>query len=71
MDRLSYEISDHGHVNGFPFRKRNPCCLLCERLVERLVVPFNWLIFQKTHERIARDFTFLSFSISWEIVPHI
>ena len=49
MDRFSYKISDSGHVNGFSFKKRNPLCLLSEQ-VERLVVPFNWLIFQKkTH----------------------
>ena len=70
MDMFSYKISDHGHVNVFPFRKINPWCLLGERLVERLVVPFNWLLFQKkTHERRANDFTFLSFFISWAIDP--
>ena len=70
MDIFSYEISDRGHVNSFPFEKRNPWWLLCERLVERLVVPFNWLRFQKkTPERRANNFTILSFFLSWAIGP--
>ena len=71
MDIFSYKISDLGHVNVFPFKKRNPWCLLCERLVERLVVPFNLLVFQnKIHERLANGYIFLSIFFSWAIDPH-
>ena len=50
--------------------KINPCCLFCERLVERHAVPLTSLSFQmKIDERIANGFTFLIFLFSRAIDP--
>lgn len=54
-----------------PSENRNPCCLFCEGLVERLDVPFTWLSVQKeVHERRANCCPFLPFSSSRARVPN-
>ena len=63
MDKFSFQISDHGHVNGFHLKKKSLWPVVPKTYGEAWCAIYLVDFQKKINERIANSFTFFFFLI--------